>query len=115
VLDEKMKDEVKITVIATGFKHVDRKERGASMAATVIQPTRTASSYSAPAERARPMDFDSPSPSPRPTPAPAPVAVPSVKPMPREDISVSDISNVKTSFGDDDLDVPAFLRKRQES
>jgi cell division protein FtsZ len=113
VLDEKMKDEVKITVIATGFKHVDRKERGASMAATVIQQTRTASSHSAP-ERARAMDFDSPPPSPRP--APAPVAVPSVKPMPsREDISVSDISNVKTSFGDDDLDVPAFIRKRQES
>src|SRR5947207_2099893 len=45
VLDEKMKDEVKITVIATGFKtdQPQRKERAVSAAAAAISSTRTAS------------------------------------------------------------------------
>src|SRR5436853_1171394 len=47
VLDEKMKDEVKITVIATGFKtdQPQRKERTVSAAAAAISSTRTASAY----------------------------------------------------------------------
>src|SRR5208283_780671 len=45
VLDEKMKDEVKITVIATGFKHFERKENSVSAAAAAIQQTRTATTY----------------------------------------------------------------------
>src|SRR5207302_4902465 len=47
VLDEKMKDEVKITVIATGFKtdQPQRKERAVSAAAAAISSTRTASAY----------------------------------------------------------------------
>src|SRR5258707_7695182 len=48
VLDEKMKDEVKITVIATGF-HTDKlhkKEKSVSTAANAIAQQRTASSYS---------------------------------------------------------------------
>src|SRR5512142_1285041 len=45
VLDERMKDEVKITVIATGFKHPERKERSVSAAAAAISTTRAAVSY----------------------------------------------------------------------
>ena len=40
VLDEKMKDEVKITVIATGFKQIERKERRFLPTAAAIQQTR---------------------------------------------------------------------------
>src|SRR5947209_14411932 len=47
VQDEKMKDEVKITVIATGFKtdQPQRKERAVSAAATAISNARTVSAY----------------------------------------------------------------------
>src|SRR5574341_1344203 len=47
VQDEKMKDEVKITVIATGFKteHPQRKERVVSAAAQAISTARTSSAY----------------------------------------------------------------------
>src|SRR5207302_1696715 len=47
VLDEKMKDDVKITVIATGFKtdQPQRKERAASSAHAAISSARTVSAY----------------------------------------------------------------------
>ncbi len=44
VLDEKMKDEVKITVIATGFKDAARSREHASAAASVVRNARAASS-----------------------------------------------------------------------
>src|SRR5512142_2735987 len=53
VLDEKMKEEVKITVIATGFKteqHPQKRERVTSAAAAISQ-TRTAAVYQAAEER----------------------------------------------------------------
>src|SRR3989440_12659704 len=61
VQDEKMKDEVKITVIATGFKtdQPQRKERALSAAAAAISSTRTASAYQvqqAPTVTARPAN-----------------------------------------------------------
>jgi cell division protein FtsZ len=108
VLDEKMKDEVKITVIATGFKHFERKENTVSAATTAIQQTRTAATYFTPADRVRPADADEPviAPPIRRNSEPAPSV--------RDDTSVDDIKNVKASFVEDDLDVPAFIRKRQE-
>src|SRR5579871_608561 len=47
VLDEKMKDEVKITVIATGFRtdQPQRRERAVSAAAAAISNSRTVASY----------------------------------------------------------------------
>ena len=50
VQDEKMKDEVKITVIATGFKtdQPQRKERAVSAAAAAISNARTVSAYQPP-------------------------------------------------------------------
>jgi cell division protein FtsZ len=108
VLDEKMKDEVKITVIATGFKHFERKENSVSAAAAAIQQTRTATTYFTPGERARPAEPEAPGTSApvRRTAEPASSV--------RDETSVDDIKNVKASFGDDDLDVPAFIRKRQD-
>ncbi len=113
VLDEKMKDEVKITVIATGFKAVERKERTVSAAAAAISQTRTASTY---VRAERPVESFEPPPAPGPgATQPAPAAyVPPPSPS-RDETSVADIKNVKANYGDDDLDVPAFIRKRQES
>jgi cell division protein FtsZ len=109
VLDEKMKDEVKITVIATGFKtdHLPKRERRESNAAAAIAQTRTAAAYTPP---------ERPAPPPPPVSAPpqaaaAPAAARAAAPRSLDDVK----STVKGSFEDDDLDVPAFIRKRQEN
>jgi cell division protein FtsZ len=124
VLDERLKDEVKITVIATGFQQPQRSERSVSAAAAAIQQSRTASVYNVTTERAA---SNSPAvervePEPEPERAgqdwsqarlistpPSPAPAPSHEEIPAE------LPGAKTSFGDDDLDVPAFIRKRQEN
>ena len=122
VLDEKMKDSVKITVIATGFREVPsmrRKHEG--------RPSFAASHN----ER---MDFPEPAPAPRfepdpvvvperimredTTPAPAQQVEPGAElaqfePAPSPPIEVVRNSMV-ANFEQDNLDVPAFLRKRGE-
>jgi cell division protein FtsZ len=45
VLDEKMKDDVKITVIATGFKDVSRRRDASSTAADVVQHARATAAH----------------------------------------------------------------------
>ena len=119
VLDEKMKDEVKITVIATGFRgdnHVQRHERAVSAAAAAISQARTASAYIAPRPEIRAAE----PPSPAHSEAPKPMAAPPITARPvapqRENTSIADVkSTVKTNYEEDDLDVPAFIRKRNES
>ncbi len=99
VLDEKMKDEVKITVIATGFKTPERRERSISAAAAALSQARTVSSYT----------------SPQPPAPPAPPSATPAAPQ-REATSLDDVrSAAKGTYGEDDLDVPAFIRKRSES
>ncbi len=123
VLDEKMKDEVKITVIATGFKsehHIQRHERAVSAAAAAISQARTASIYVAPRPEPRMVE---PEPEPEEempkvaAAVAAPVAVaPRVTASAREVTSIAEVkSAVKTNYEEDDLDVPAFIRKRNES
>jgi len=119
VQDEKMQDEVKITVIATGFKTnaPQRKERTVSSAQTAISSARAASAYQM---QQRPAAV-----AVRPNGNGYPVgvgvgagvssgvrtatAVP-VRERPTLD-SVKDA--VKVTVEEDDLDVPAFIRKRQ--
>src|SRR5205807_1281423 len=57
VLDEKMKDEVKITVIATGFKtdQPQRKERTVSSAHAALSSARTVSAYQGTSQAASPQ------------------------------------------------------------
>jgi cell division protein FtsZ len=119
VMDEKMKDAVKITVIATGFKE---------MPVARHRPAETRSSFAAQHEEA--MEFPEPlgprDPMPEPIPAqmvaeatlpensysevPAPIA------MPQADvISLDSMRNAMVNnFEQNDLDVPAFLRKRND-
>ena len=100
VLDEKMKDEVKITVIATGFKtdQPQKRERATSSTAAAIAQARTTSSYT-PSTGVR---------------APAPAGARAATPQ-RETPSLDAVKeNVKSNFEQDDLDVPAFIRKRQD-
>src|SRR5689334_14548368 len=116
VLDEKMKDAVKITVIATGFKthHDDHRERMHS-AAQAISHARTAAVYEHPdpVVNQRP---EATAPPPAPPMGRAAVAAAAPSPVPRrENASIADVkSSVKASYEEDDLDVPAFIRKRNE-
>ncbi len=112
VLDEKMKDEVKITVIATGFRAdlPQRRERAVGAAAAAIATSRTVSSYaSAPPPRA-----EEPAPTTAPLPAPE-RAVAAAVPIPRTPERETRLGEVKGTYEEDDLDVPAFIRKRRES
>jgi len=99
VLDEKMKDSVKITVIATGFKDADimrrRQENGRS------------SSF---IPRGR-MEFDEPEA--ETTPEPPMVMEPAAQSA--QVVPVDSTANLMPpAMPQEDLDVPAFLRKRND-
>ncbi len=130
VLDEKMKDAVKITVIATGFREGSSSRR---------RQQETRHSFAASHENA--MDFPEPFGPPEPmseprsepmseprmsdsmrlesmredhvfVPDPAPVAMSHPS---GEAVSLDSMRNaIVANFEQDDLDVPAFLRKRGE-
>jgi cell division protein FtsZ len=111
VMDEKMKDEVKITVIATGFQteKLHKKEgKVVSSAANAIAQQRTAASY----------QQQAPAPQPQAQAAAAPrPSIPVARPAPLVGRETTNLQGVKESVKDiehDDLDVPAFIRKRGE-
>ena len=101
VHDEKMKDEVKITVIATGFKSVPHRTHAAVNTAAAIANTRTPSAFV---------------PATPPRPQPTYQAAAPATPAPRHEAPTLETvkSSVKGNYSQDDLDVPAFLRKKGE-
>ncbi len=136
VLDEKMKDEVKITVIATGFRAEARQHSRDTMTATAaIQQARQAqwtppepqiarradAAYELHAEDAQVRDAHEAAPDPVPTAVPVPEsplqvptptriweAVQPTRPAPSlEALSAEDER--------DELDVPAYLRKKSST
>ncbi|HTC93799.1 MAG TPA: cell division protein FtsZ [Terriglobales bacterium] len=120
VLDEKMKEEVKITVIATGFRDIQQqqRERSATAAAVAISSARSASSFTP----TRPTELPQPQrvvPESQPQPPARNAFAPALQRTPatptRETPSLDQVkSNVTSNFPQDDLDVPAFIRKRGE-
>ena len=114
VQDEKMKDEVKITVIATGFKtdQPQRKERSVSAAQVAISSARTASAYHT--QHAVPVAAR-PAPPVNSYPVGSSVTMRMAAAAPtRERPTIDSVKEaVKGSIEPDDLDVPAFIRKRQ--
>jgi len=154
VHDEKMKDDIKITVIATGFRtdQPARKERTVSAAAAAIQNQRSTHFEPKPSPSVTQRHDPPPMPAPaveapvltapkpepiqyvpdhkdlqpfedgarlvetKPEPAPAPIAPPQAyAPPQRDNASLESVKNtVKADFQEDDLDVPAFIRKRNE-
>ena len=115
VMDEKMKDSVKITVIATGFKDSDRHHRRHEERPTFIVSR----------ENSSPHDdfFDEPrqerelDPEPPPPPMVMEQSAHNVAAAAStESISVDSMRNAMiANFEQSDLDVPAFLRKRNET
>jgi len=137
VLDEKMKDDVKITVIATGFKgdHLERSERAMGVAVGAIAAARATSTH-VPGprvmmqERASTIsalesgaghgrEFEEDVQEPMAVAAPVAVSAMSmaarvVAPV-RDSISLDAVRSSVNGIDSDDLDVPAFIRKRAEN
>src|SRR6476646_6528810 len=124
VQDEKMKDDLKITVIATGFKNdvPARKDRTVNAAQAAISTARTASAYQVQAAAATPRVVNAthiphvPHGSPISAHAANGSAAPTRVVTPtRESPNLATMTeSIRTAVEQDDLDVPAFIRKRGE-
>jgi cell division protein FtsZ len=106
VMDEKMKDTVKITVIATGFADSDRIRRRRDERHTPYISPRVENAFPE-AE----MDDSAP-----PMIMEEEVDMPVVAPTPVEIMPTSNVREAMVaSYEQNDLDVPAFMRKRNEA
>ena len=112
VMDDKMKDSVKITVIATGFKDSEVRRRPTEpQRGFVVSPETDDFPESHPEPEPESDSF--PSPPPMVMESAAPLATASVQPEP---MGVDAMRNAMiANFEQADLDVPAFLRKRAET
>jgi cell division protein FtsZ len=114
VLDEKMKDSVKITVIATGFKDSVRRRREEERSSFVVSREsvlRHDDFFDDPQAEAE-LDPEPPPPMVMQQSAPQGAAAVASS----ESISIDSMRNAMiANFEQSDLDVPAFLRKRGET
>jgi cell division protein FtsZ len=123
VLDEKMKEAVKITVIATGFKEAGlRRARQHEIYDPVIVSRETSRQASHNFDHFRePEPVDEPESVFEPEPAFQPNQMPQAFQVSEarnesraEVLSVDGMQSVAPVYQSEDLDVPAFLRKRNE-
>jgi cell division protein FtsZ len=126
VMDEKMKDSVKITVIATGFKEAEMRRSRRHEGFDPVIISREASrqhaydvshdSFNDPQPAAEPEPVFEPEPSFQPDPAPVAFQEFSMTGASHaaEVISLDGMRSSAPSYETEDLDVPAFLRKRSE-
>jgi cell division protein FtsZ len=143
VLDEKMKDEVKITVIATGFKEVHRQRDRSEPAAALNNARAAVASVQGTYEVAglrepKPTTLPQAPRMPDPPVAERPRAIPYIpenlddidseivrhaepldETVARQHAAPESVETVSSSvdirYDADDLEIPAFLRKRAES
>jgi cell division protein FtsZ len=119
VLDEKMKDAVKITVIATGFKEEDigRARRHQTCDPVILsrEVSRQRDHYREPEPVAEPEPVFVPEPAFEPDPAPVAFQELETASAPHAEVIPLDaMRSAPPTYQVDDLDVPAFLRKRSE-
>ena len=126
VQDERMKDEVKITVIATGFQNGQpaRNPARANAAAAAIQQERTVSAFipTTPAAPTKPQPVVRSQVAPQTmsmmtTSASTTLREPSPSTLPREASTLEAVKqgiSLNHDVEHDDLDVPAFIRKQRE-
>jgi cell division protein FtsZ len=107
VLDEKMKDSVKITVIATGFKDADIIRLRHEHARSPIVRSRDTIEFDEP-EVIEPNTMIMQGAEPAPT-SPEPVVAAHVVP-----VEPAQPAMIPPAYPADDLDVPAYLRKRND-
>jgi cell division protein FtsZ len=117
VLDEKMKDSVKITVIATGFREAEmRRPRHQESYDPVIlsrHVSRDRFDEPEPVVEPEPVFVPEPAFEPEPTPVAFQESAPGNTGH-AEVISLDAMRSAAPSYEAEDLDVPAFLRKRNE-
>jgi cell division protein FtsZ len=120
VLDEKMKDDVKITVIATGFRsdQTQRRERTFSPIADAVSPRPKIDTPSIVDRVSAGTNAHWQEEEPQPVAVAVGVASGSgasriVAPV-RESLSLDAVRNSVNGIDADDLDVPAFMRKRSD-
>jgi cell division protein FtsZ len=112
VLDEKMKDSVKITVIATGFTEAEiRSSRDRESYDPVIM-SRHHDRFHAPEPVAEPEPVFEPAF--EPDPVPAAFQESAARAPHAEVISLDAMRTPPPTYSADDLDVPAFMRKRND-
>jgi cell division protein FtsZ len=118
VLDEKMKDSVKITVIATGFKESDIRShrRGESFDPVIVSRHQGRPHASEPGAEPEPVFEPEPAFEPDPAPAAFQESASSAQHSAphAEVISLDAMRTAPPSYSPEDLDVPAFMRKRSE-
>ena len=125
VIDDRMRDEVKVTVIATGFD-ATRKPRPTSRAVTgaaVRSPRGSRHRSTSAAARSWPRSSAiAPSarrsrtrcPRRRPSPAAEKPAEPASRSSDRQPIPVRGAGLDRPTYGETDLDIPSFLRRKSE-
>jgi cell division protein FtsZ len=110
VLDEKMKDSVKITVIATGFNEAEINRLRRNQACDPLIVPRQRDRSRAPVAEPEPVFEPAFEPAFEPDPAPAPAMN-----LPQaEVIALDSMRAASPGYTPEDLDVPAFMRKRSE-
>jgi cell division protein FtsZ len=104
VMDEKMKDSVKITVIATGFKDSDvRRRRMEAESTFTVSQSHTTDDFPEAEGEAEPL--------PPPPPMVMEGSIPQPAAPPSDGLDAMRSAMI-ANFEQTDLDVPAFLRKR---
>ena len=111
VLDEKMKDTVKITVIATGFKESDMRRSRRHEVYDPVIVSRERDRFPEPEPIVEPEPVFEPEPAFQPDPPPAVIQQAAAQSQ-AEVISLDAMRG--PGYTPDDLDVPAFLRKRTD-
>ncbi len=114
VLDEKMKDAVKITVIATGFKESDMRHLRRHENSDPVIMSRHHERFHVPEPEVEPEPVMEREPAFEPD---MPVAFQTAAPASQAHAEVISLDGMRTaspSYTPEDLDVPAFLRKRNE-
>ncbi|MGA3087478.1 MAG: cell division protein FtsZ [Terriglobales bacterium] len=119
VLDEKMKDAVKITVIATGFQESDmrRIRRRENFDPVIVAREASRDSHLSRDHFDEPETVAEPEPVfvPEPSFEPPPAVFQEAAPHAAEVISLDAMRSAPPNYQAEDLDVPAFLRKRSEA
>ncbi|MDO8564400.1 MAG: cell division protein FtsZ, partial [bacterium] len=100
VLDDSLKDEIKITVIATGFSPASMPSSFVGMKAQPVPPPR--SSYTPPAPRPQPQQKQEEKTSARPF---------DIKPVKREESRPAPVKAAAPA-DEEDLEIPAFIRRK---
>jgi cell division protein FtsZ len=121
VIDDRMRDEVKVTVIATGFDGTRKARPGRAVEASAIEAGLDERSREILAEiereRAERQALEDQMPQPSPFARSSEAEPAEVKPTERQPLPVrpsSAPSLERPSYGEADLDIPSFLRRKSD-